>query len=147
MTIKTRLVALTAVSLLCGATQAADIALKVAAVNALPVPGGPQGTIEVDAGDLLTAEVYLSNWSGDLLRGTADEKGEAADGYVSFGGTWAFDGEAILFDIAYSLFPNWIGGQQKRLASFDSGELVLQTTGPILMAGKVHRGAARWLRK
>lgn len=85
--------------------------------------------------------------SGDLLGGTDDEKGEAADGYVSFGGTWAFDGEAILFDIAYSLFPNWISGQQKRLASFEGDELVLQTTGPILMAGKVHRGAARWLRK
>ena len=30
--------------------------------------------------------------SGDLLGGTPDEKGEAADGYVSFGGTWTFDG-------------------------------------------------------
>ena len=85
--------------------------------------------------------------SGDMLGGRADEKGEAADGYVSFGGTWAFDGEAILFDIAYSLFPNWVGSQQKRLASFDDDELLLQTTGPILMARKVHRGAARWLRK
>ena len=33
--------------------------------------------------------------SGDLLGGTAEEKGEAADGYVSFGGTWSFDGEAF----------------------------------------------------
>ena len=82
-----------------------------------------------------------------MLGGRADEKGEAADGYVSFGGTWAFDGEAILFDIAYSLFPNWVGSQQKRLASFDDDELLLRTTGPILMARKVHRGAARWLRK
>lgn len=82
--------------------------------------------------------------SGDLLGGTDAEKGEAADGYVSFGGTWSFDGEAITFGIVYSLFPNWIGGEQKRLASMADGELVLQTTGPILMAGKVHRGAARW---
>ena len=82
--------------------------------------------------------------SGDLLGGTDAEKGEAADGYVSFGGGWSFDGEAIIFGIAYSLFPNWVGGTQKRLASFEDGELMLQTTGPILMAGKVHRGAARW---
>lgn len=82
--------------------------------------------------------------SGDLLGGTTAEKGEAADGYVSFGGTWSFDGEAITFGIVYSLFPNWVGGAQKRLASFVDDELVLQTTGPIPMAGKVHRGAARW---
>ncbi len=87
------------------------------------------------------------NESGDLLGGTPAEKSEAAAGYVSFGGTWSFDGEAILFDIVYSLFPNWIGGQQKRLASFDGDDLILQTTGAILMAGKTHRGAARWLRK
>ena len=58
--------------------------------------------------------------SGDLLRGT------------------------ITFTITYSLFPNWVGGEQKRLASFADGELLLQTTGPILMAGKIHRGAAWW---
>lgn len=82
--------------------------------------------------------------NGDPLGGTDAEKGEAADGYVSFGGAWSFDGEAISFGIAYSLFPNWVGGTQKRLASFVDGELVLRTTGSILMAGKVHRGAARW---
>jgi len=82
--------------------------------------------------------------SGDLLGGTDAEKGEAAGGYVSFGGSWSFDGEAITFGIVYSLFPNWVGGEQKRLASMVDGELLLQTTGPILMDGKIHRGAARW---
>lgn len=82
--------------------------------------------------------------SGDLLRGSADEKGEAADGYVSFGGTWSFADDAITFGIAYSLFPNWVGGEQVRLTSMVGDELQLQTTGPILLAGKTHRGAARW---
>jgi hypothetical protein len=84
--------------------------------------------------------------SGDLLRGTSAETAEAAHGYVSFGGTWRFDGDGILFDIAYSLFPNWLGGTQKRLATIDGGKLLLRTTGPIPLAGKVHRGAARWHR-
>ena len=82
--------------------------------------------------------------SGDLLCGTPNEKGEAADGYVSFGGTWTFDGDAITFGITYSLFPNWVGGEQVRLTSMVGDELQLQTTGPILLAGKMHRGAARW---
>lgn len=82
--------------------------------------------------------------SGDLLCGTPDEKGEAADGYVSFGGAWKFDGEAITFGIVYSLFPNWVGGEQVRQTSMIGDELQLQTTGPILLAGKMHRGAARW---
>ena len=84
--------------------------------------------------------------ASDLLGGTVDEAAAAANGYVSFGGKWSFDGEAITFGILYSLFPNWVGGEQKRLVSFNGDELVLQTTGPILMAGKVHRGAARWIR-
>ena len=81
---------------------------------------------------------------GDLLAGTAAEKGEAADGYVSFGGAWTFGDDAITFGIAYSLFPNWVGGEQVRLTSMIGDELQLQTTGPILLAGKMHRGAARW---
>ncbi|PPR09083.1 MAG: hypothetical protein CFH41_02806 [Alphaproteobacteria bacterium MarineAlpha11_Bin1] len=85
--------------------------------------------------------------SGDLLGGTSDEKSEAAGGYVSFGGSWSFDGEAIIFGINYSLFPNWVGAQQKRIASFSGDELLLQTIGAILMAGKSHHGAARWRRK
>ena len=82
--------------------------------------------------------------SGDLLRGSDSEKSEAADGYVSFGGAWSFDGEAISFGVAYSFFPNWVGGTQQRLAAIEDGELVLRTKGPIPMAGKTHRGAARW---
>ncbi len=81
---------------------------------------------------------------GDLLGGSADEKGEAAGGYVSFGGTWTFGGDAITFGITYSLFPNWVGGEQVRLTSMVDEELKLMTTGPILLAGKMHRGAARW---
>ena len=81
--------------------------------------------------------------SGDLLGGSDAEKSEAADGYISFGGDWSFDGEAIHFGIAYSFFPNWVGGTQRRLAAMDGDELVLRTAGPIPMAGKVHRGAAR----
>ncbi|MEK9645229.1 MAG: lipocalin-like domain-containing protein [Alphaproteobacteria bacterium] len=84
--------------------------------------------------------------SGDVLGGSNAEKCEAADGYVSFGGEWSFDGEAIRFGATYSFFPNWVGGEQRRLASMEGDELVLRTAWPIPMAGKVQRGAARWRR-
>ncbi len=79
-TMKTRhlLVAVMALASCSAVLHAADVALKVAAVNAIPVPGGPQSTIEVDAGDLLTAEIYLSNWAGDLLRGYQVQLDEAS---------------------------------------------------------------------
>ncbi len=113
-----------------------------------PLGAGPVGNLVLSADGHYAFTMMRAGRtpyeSGDPLGGTDAEKGEAADGYVSFGGAWSFDGEAITFGIAYSLFPNWVGGTQKRLASFVDGELVLQTTGPILMAGKVHRGAARW---
>lgn len=113
-----------------------------------PLGSGPVGNLVLGADGHYAFTMMRSDRtpyeSGDLLGGTDAEKGEAADGYVSFGGAWSFDGEAITFAIAYSLFPNWVGGEQKRLASMVDGELVLQTMGPILMAGKIHRGAARW---
>lgn len=84
--------------------------------------------------------------SGDLMRGTDEEIFAAATGYVSFGGDWSFDGERILFGATYSFFPNWVGGTQRRLAAIEDGELQLRTEGAIPMAGKVHRGAARWRR-
>ena len=84
--------------------------------------------------------------SGDLLSGTVNETSEAANGYVSFGGTWSLKEEFIHFEIAYSLFPNWVNGVQKRQVSVTGDKLLLQTTAPILMAGKIHQGAARWQR-
>jgi len=83
---------------------------------------------------------------GDLVGGTPAETGEAASGYVSFGGSWSFDGEGIRFAITYSFFPNWVGAEQRRLVSLRDDILTLRTQGPILMAGKIHRGAARWHR-
>ena len=63
----------------------------------------------------------------------------------TWGGAMEITMMARIYVVDISVFSTDI--KQKRLASFDGDELVLQTTGPILMAGKVHRGAARWLRK
>jgi len=82
--------------------------------------------------------------NGDLLGGTSAEKIEAAEGYVSFGGSWSLDNSIISFAVTYSLFPNWVGEKQQRRVNIENGVLLLQTLGPILMAGKMHRGAARW---
>ena len=113
-----------------------------------PLGDAPVGNLILGADDNYAFTMMRTGRSpyagGDLLRGTADEKGEAADGYVSFGGTWTFGEDAITFGIAYSLFPNWVGGEQVRLTSMIGDELQLQTTGPILLAGKTHGGAARW---
>jgi len=82
--------------------------------------------------------------NGDVLGGTSEEKIEAAQGYVSFGGRWSLDYSTILFTVTYSLFPNWVGGRQRRHVNLENGLLLLQTLEPILMAGKMHKGAARW---
>tara|TARA_B100000686_G_scaffold259434_1_gene271904 strand:- start:2748 stop:3188 length:441 start_codon:yes stop_codon:yes gene_type:complete len=81
---------------------------------------------------------------GDLLGGTAKETQEAAGGYVSFGGGWTLQNNIIIFKISYSLFPNWVGKEQKRIAKFENKSLFLRTTIPLQVAGKLHWGAARW---
>ena len=53
------------------------------------------------------------------------EKARAYDGYMSYGGTYAVEGDEVLHSVEYSLFPNWCGGVQRRRAALKDGLLTL----------------------
>lgn len=62
------------------AAQDPTMSLEIATVNGVPVTDGPVSKINVFAGDTLTLEIYIRNWSpnGELLRAfqvTLDRKG------------------------------------------------------------------------
>ena len=72
--------------------------------------------------------------AGDLLGGTAEEKAQAAEDYVSYCGRYDVERERVVHHVELSLFPNWVGVDQERLVEIDGHRLTLSTR-PILLDG------------
>jgi hypothetical protein len=79
---------------------------------------------------------------GDVFGGTAEENALAIGGYGAYGGTYELEdgGGTVVHHLEMSLFPNWIGGVQRRTIEWDADRLILSTP-PILGGGStlVHR--------
>jgi hypothetical protein len=73
----------------------------------------------------------------DPLDGTPAELASAASGYISYCGRYSVDEstQTITHEIAISLFPNWAGQHQKRIARFSGNQLILSTL-PTLSQGR-----------
>lgn len=59
-------------------------------------------------------------WSADDA-----EKASAYGSYLTYAGDYEVAGDTIKHHVRYSLFPNWVGGTQQRLALFDGEVLAL----------------------
>jgi hypothetical protein len=86
--------------------------------------------------------------SGDIGEGTPREIEAAFLGYVAYFGTYDVDESvpAVVHRVRGSLFPNWIGSEQRRLVSFDGESLVLSTP-PFAYRGESGRFRAVWKRR
>jgi len=72
--------------------------------------------------------------AGDLLGGSAAEKAQAAETYVSYCGRYEFRGDTVVHHVELSSFPNWVGVDQERLVELEGNRLTLSTR-PILLGG------------
>ena len=72
---------------------------------------------------------------GDLLGGTPEERAAAAAGYVAYCGRYEARGGAVVHRVELSLFPNWVGSEQARVAAVDGDELTI-TTEPLRIGGE-----------
>jgi len=79
----------------------------------------------------------------DVMGGSDAEKVAASDTYVSFGGPCRVEGDVVVVDVAHSLFPNWVGREQRRRFVLDGDRLTLQTAQAIPMNGQKRWGRAR----
>jgi len=70
----------------------------------------------------------------DHLSGTTEEEAQAEQTYVSYCGQYEFHGETVVHHVELSLFPNWVGVDQKRLLEVAENRLTLSTL-PILLGG------------
>jgi hypothetical protein len=85
--------------------------------------------------------------SGDMDRGTPAELSAAVTGYSAYFGTYSVDesAAAVTHYVKGSLFPNWVGTEQRREIVLDGGRLTL-TSQPILFEGKMRVFRAVWKR-
>ena len=83
--------------------------------------------------------------TGDLLRGSTEEKAQAAESYASYCGRYEFQGDRVMHYVELSLFPNWIGLSQERLVELAGNRLTLSTR-PILLDGKQQTAHLVWER-
>lgn len=85
--------------------------------------------------------------SGDMDRGTPEELAAAVSGYSAYFGTYSVDETArvVTHHVKGSLFPNWVGTDQRREIRIDGNSLTL-TSQPILSEGKMRVFRAEWKR-
>jgi hypothetical protein len=83
--------------------------------------------------------------SGDIKGGSTEEKAAAADTYISYCGRYEVQRDTVIHHIELSLFPNWVGVDQKRALQFDGNRLLLSTP-PILVEGTERTSHLIWER-
>ncbi len=86
--------------------------------------------------------------SADMMGGTPDEHAAAANGYLSYAGTFAVDeaNDVVTHQIKTALVPNWIGNDFKRKVILVGNQLELRALAPSLVAGEMRLVRVIWER-
>ena len=74
----------------------------------------------------LVAKANRTNFSSGGQWSASDaEKAAAYSSYLTYSGGYEVEGDVIVHQVEHSLFPNWEGGSQRRIAKFQNGLLHL----------------------
>ncbi len=86
--------------------------------------------------------------SNQMFVGTDSEVQQAYKGYIAFWGDYTVDAEqrVMSYDVQGSLYPNYIGHNEKRFYTFDGDRLTLKTTPMTLEGEKKFVGVLVWER-
>ncbi|HVR32480.1 MAG TPA: lipocalin-like domain-containing protein [Acidimicrobiia bacterium] len=84
--------------------------------------------------------------TGTLAAATAEQRGAAAAGFLSYAGRYTVDGDRVTHHVEVSLFPDWVGDQQVRLIGWEQGDLVLSTPPETTTGGRTVVNRLRWRR-
>lgn len=79
--------------------------------------------------------------------GEMGERSEAAGGYLAYSGPYRVDEDnsAVWHEMAVSLFPNWIGDDQKRYVRFE-GDVMTLSSDPLVFRTTTLSPALVWRR-
>jgi hypothetical protein len=96
-----------------------------------PLGEAPIGLIVYTAQSRVSVNIMRAGpapWaSPNPAAATDSEMAQAVAGYIAYAGSFTVDERASIVEhhVDVSLFPNWIGGVQKRFAELSGDELVL----------------------
>ena len=84
---------------------------------------------------------------GDMLAGPPEQRLVALTSFIAYSGSFRVEGADVLHDVTMSLFPNWIGTQQRRhvLLRRDGRELTLSAD-PFVLRGRRSSQRLTWER-
>lgn len=83
----------------------------------------------------------------DVTGGTAEEQAAAFATFIAYGGHYEVDGDAVIHTVESSLFPNWIGTEQRRRFTLsDDGRTLTLTSPPIVLGGTRRIQRLTWSR-
>jgi hypothetical protein len=84
--------------------------------------------------------------TGDVVGGSEEQRAAAFSTYVSYCGPYEVEGDVVVHHIEMSLFPNWVGSDQKRHFELSGDELMLRTP-PMEIGGQEIQNELRWVRE
>ncbi len=106
-----------------------------------PLGRNATGTLMYDTNGRMSAQIMRPGrpifTSGDQLSGTSEEIKTALEGFIAYFGTYEVNEKecTITHRVEGSLFPNWIGTDQRRFFQFSGGRLTI-TTPPMPVGGR-----------
>ena len=117
-----------------------------------PMGEKPEGIIMYTPDGYMSAQLMRPGRrqfaSGDWFSGTDQEIKEEALGYIAYSGVFHTDEvkQTLTHSMFVSLFPDWTGQTQPRVAELDGDRLHLSTASPIHSGGKVVNSYLIWRR-
>lgn len=84
---------------------------------------------------------------GDLLSGPDAGRLEAFATFLAYSGTYQVRADEVFHRVEMSLFPDWVGTEQRREVELSpDGHALTLSTGPMEAAGRSGRHVLRWER-
>ena len=111
----------------------------------------PRGIIVYSADGHMSAQIMRPDrpafHGGRLEEGRPEELASAVLGYMAYAGTYEVPAaDRVVHHVGLSLFPNWVGGDQIRVVSWDGERLRLALPAPTPLWGARREGVLVWER-
>jgi hypothetical protein len=115
----------------------------------MPFGDDPQGCLVYTSGGWMTGQIAKADRrelaTSVALGGTESERAEAYSTYVAYCGEYRLEGDTVVHVLRMSVFPNWVGSEQRRSVEISGDRLVLRTpptpVGEQLLVNRLH-----WIR-